>query len=132
MFSTLSKAFAGRRLLVAALASTAVASAGLGASAGSGASAATPSESNLTVNGSGAAFVVPDVANLSIRVSNNASTPTAARSQANRRTYAVLAAIRRAGLIARDIQTAGISLDHFQAGPPVIATASTRHLPRSA
>jgi uncharacterized protein len=68
----------------------------------------------LSITGNGAVEIAPDVATLSIEVRSTAATATGARSKANARTNAVLAAITRLGVDRGSIQTSGISLSRSQ------------------
>jgi uncharacterized protein YggE len=76
----------------------------------------------LSITGDGSVEIAPDVATLSIEVRSTALTATGARSKANTRTNAVLAAITKLGIDRGSIQTSGISLARSQ-------VAATRHHP---
>lgn len=64
----------------------------------------------LTVSAEGRSFRSPDVADLSGGVVTTAATAAAAMAENATRMTAVVAAVRRAGLADRDIQTTGLSL----------------------
>jgi uncharacterized protein YggE len=78
------------------------------------------SQSTLSITGSGSVEIPPDEATISIEVRSTAATATGARSKANARTDAVLAAITRVGVDRGSIQTSGISLSRGE-------VAATRH-----
>jgi uncharacterized protein len=78
--------------------------------------------STLSITGEGAVEIAPDVATVSIEVRSSAATAAGARSKANARTNAVLAAITKLGIDRGSIQTSGISLTRSQ-------VAATRHHP---
>jgi uncharacterized protein YggE len=81
-----------------------------------------PGPATLSITGDGSVEIAPDVATLSIEVRSTALTATGARSKANTRTNAVLAAITKLGVDRGSIQTSGISLSRSQ-------VAATRHHP---
>jgi uncharacterized protein len=72
------------------------------------ADATTPS--TLSVEGSGSVMVVPDVASLSVSVARSAASSRAALSAANRRTDAIVGAVRAAGVPASGIQTNSVNV----------------------
>jgi uncharacterized protein YggE len=78
--------------------------------------------STLSITGNGSVEIAPDVATLSIEVRSTSATATGARSKANARTNAVLAAITKLGIDRGAVQTSGISLSRSQ-------VAATRHHP---
>lgn len=65
----------------------------------------------LTVSAEGKVSRAPDVADLSAGVVTQAATATAAMSDNAQRMSAVVAALRKAGVADRDIQTAGLNLN---------------------
>ena len=72
--------------------------------------AAEPVPSTLTVSAEGKSLRAPDVAEMSGGVVTSAATASAAMAENATRMSAVVAAIRKAGIAERDIQTAGLSL----------------------
>lgn len=72
---------------------------------------ATPLPTTLTVTAEGKVARAPDLAALSAGVVTQAATATAAMSENAQRMTAVVAALRRAGVADRDIQTAGLNLN---------------------
>ena len=83
-----------------------------------------PPVPTLTLSAEGRSLRVPDVAEISGGVVTAAPTAAAAMTENATRMSAVVAAIRRAGVAERDIQTAGISLQpqyrYDQNQPPVL------------
>lgn len=73
--------------------------------------AAPPAATTLTVTAEGKVARAPDVADLSAGVVTQAATATAAMSDNAQRMTAVVAALRKAGVADRDIQTAGLNLN---------------------
>ncbi len=71
---------------------------------------AIPTPSTLTVTAEGRVTQMPDLAEVSGGVVTQAPTATAAMADNATRMNAVVAAVKRAGLAARDIQTSGLSL----------------------
>lgn len=69
-----------------------------------------PVPSTLTLNVEGRATRAPDVAEVSGGVVTTAATASAAMAENATRMTAVVAAVRKAGIAERDIQTAGLSL----------------------
>jgi uncharacterized protein YggE len=77
----------------------------------SGAAAAqTPAPTTLTVNAEGRVERVPDIAEVSGGVVTSAPTAAAAMRENAERMTAVVAAVRKAGIAERDIETSGLSL----------------------
>ena len=80
--------------------------------------------STLTVSAEGKSLRAPDVADLSGGVVTTAPTAAQAMSENAVRMSAVVAAVRKAGVAERDIQTAGLSLQpqyrYDQNQPPVL------------
>ena len=101
-------------LAVLALATVAAAPAALAApgALGTAAPAATraAAEPTLTVRGEGRARATPDSATIFVSVRRRAHTAAAARTQANDRTRAVIAALFGAGLDRAELQTSTIGL----------------------
>ena len=112
----------------AALAAAVLVLAGLGgAEWASGSSTATPSVRSITVTGSGAAQAVPNRVSFSFGVTSQAKTASAAMSANNAEMARVIAAVKKAGVAAKDIQTAAISLSprYSQSGEDIVGyTAS--------
>lgn len=85
---------------------------------------ATIAGTRLDVVASGEVDAVPDIATIGAGVVSQAATAAAAMSDNARRTAATVAAIRRAGVADRDIQTTAISLSpqyrYAENQPPVI------------
>ncbi len=69
-----------------------------------------PPPATLTVSAEGKSLRAPDVADLSGGVVTTAPTAAGALAENAQRMSAVVAAVRKAGIAERDIQTAGISL----------------------
>lgn len=88
------------------------AAAAIGMAAGNAAAqtAATPSPTILTVVAEGRATRAPDVAEVSGGVVTTAPTAAAAMAENAERMTAVVAAVRKAGIAERDIQTTGLNL----------------------
>ena len=78
----------------------------------------------LSVSAEGRSLRAPDVADMSGGVVTTAATASVAMAENATRMTAVVAAVRRAGIAERDIQTAGISLEpqykYEQNRPPVL------------
>jgi uncharacterized protein YggE len=99
---------------------TAAAFAALLAAGGAGAAAAQPAgaaaadtpfrATTLDVSGSGEVEARPDMAVINLGVATEAATADAALADNNRRMAAAMAALKAAGIPARDIQTAGLNL----------------------
>jgi uncharacterized protein YggE len=70
-----------------------------------------PAGRSITVNGTGGVTTVPDRATFSFDADARAATAKAAISQANDAADAVVAALKKAGVAAADLQTSQISLD---------------------
>jgi uncharacterized protein len=70
----------------------------------------------MTVVGEGEATARPDIARMNLGVEATAPTVSAALSEANRRMSAVIAAVKRAGVPDKDIQTSNFSI-HFERPP---------------
>jgi uncharacterized protein YggE len=70
-----------------------------------------PAGRSITVNGTGSVTTVPDRATFSFGADARAATAKAAISQANDAADAVVAALKKAGVAAADLQTSQISLD---------------------
>lgn len=85
---------------------------------------AIPTPSTLTVTAEGRVTQAPDLAEVSGGVVTQAPTATAAMTENAARMNAVVAAIRKAGLADRDIQTSGLNLQpQYKYGdnqPPVL------------
>ena len=64
----------------------------------------------ITVTGNGYAYASPDIATITIGVTTNAATSTSALSQNSNQMNAVVAAIKAAGIPAKDIQTSWVSV----------------------
>ena len=83
-----------------------------------------PAVPTLTLSAEGRSLRAPDVAEMSGGVITSAPTAAAAMAENATRMSAVVAAVRRAGIAERDIQTAGISLEpqykYEQNRPPVL------------
>ena len=83
-----------------------------------------PQVPTLTLSAEGRSLRAPDLAELSGGVVTSAPTAAAAMAENATRMTAVVAAVRRAGVAERDIQTAGISLQpqyrYDQNQPPVL------------
>src|SRR5258708_676170 len=74
------------------------------------AAAAADDPPTLAISGAGVAFVMPDTATLSINARSAARQRTTARSRANKRTQAIIAALTAHGVPRASITTSGISL----------------------
>jgi uncharacterized protein YggE len=72
---------------------------------------ATSPEHTLSVSGTGLIKIAPDVADLSVGVSITRATVRQARADAATQMAAVIAALKKAGVAERDIQTSGLSLN---------------------
>jgi len=70
-----------------------------------------PAERSITVNGTGSVTTVPDRATFTFGTDARAATAKAAISAANDAADAVVAALKKAGVAAADLQTSQISLD---------------------
>ncbi len=88
----------------------AVAIAAIAAASAANAQLAPPPPATLTVTAEGRSLRAPDVADLSGGVVTSAPTASGALADNARAMSAVVAAVRKAGIAERDIQTAGISL----------------------
>lgn len=80
----------------------------------------TTPEHVIAVNGAGVVSISPDVADVSIGVSATESTAKAARDQAAKAMSAVIAAIKKNGVDAKDISTTNVSLE------PVYESSSSK------
>jgi uncharacterized protein YggE len=102
-----------RLLCVAALAAgAALPAAGLAQTAAAPAPAASVFQATtLNLAASGETRLAPDMATLNLGVTSEAATAQAAMQANARRMTEVLAALKRGGIAARDIQTSGLNLD---------------------
>jgi uncharacterized protein YggE len=66
--------------------------------------------STLTIQGAGVAFVVPDTATFEAEARSGAHSRTTARSRANKRTNAIIAALTKGGVARAEITTSRLSL----------------------
>jgi uncharacterized protein len=64
----------------------------------------------VTVNGSGTVSTIPDIASMSFGVTTQAATAAAALAQNSAETAKMIAALKDAGVAAKDIQTQSVSL----------------------
>jgi uncharacterized protein YggE len=71
---------------------------------------ATKPDHTISVTGTGRVILAPDVADLRIGVSDQRATVRAARADAAKVMTAVIAALKKVGLVDADIQTSGITL----------------------
>ena len=81
--------------------------------------------STLALEGAGSVFMTPDVADLSVSVTRSGVSSRAALSAANRRTGAVVRAIRAVGVPASEIQT-----DNVSVSSRTVRVGSDRHRER--
>jgi len=65
----------------------------------------------ISVTGQGEAALAPDMAWLSLSIRREAETARAAMDEANKAAADVIAALKEAGVAARDLQTAGLSIE---------------------
>ena len=72
---------------------------------------ATNPEHTISVSGTGVVKIAPDVADLSVGVGITRPTVRQARADAAAQMTAVIAALKKAGIADKDIQTSGLSLD---------------------
>jgi uncharacterized protein YggE len=79
-----------------------------------GSAAATPAAKTITVIGDGTVTAVPDRASFSFTVESRATTAKAALAQNADAAAGVIAALKRAGVAAADLQTGAVSLDPQQ------------------
>lgn len=110
-----------KRILMAA------AAAGLAVGAAATAQTVTPvaAPTTLTVNAEGRVARAPDIAEVSGGVVTSAPTAAAALRENAERMTAVVAAVRKAGIAERDIQTSGLSLQpqyRYQNNEPPVLT----------
>jgi uncharacterized protein YggE len=84
--------------------------------------AAEPKAGTVTVNGTGTVDTVPDTASMSFGVTTQAATAAAALAQNSSQMANVIAALKAAGIAAKDIQTQSVSLQP-QTGPDGNAVA---------
>ncbi len=107
-------------ILRSALAATALMSAG----AALAQPAAVPTPTTLTISAEGRVTRAPDIAEVSGGVVTSAPTATAAMAENASRMNAVVAAVKKAGIADRDIQTTGLNLQpQYRYGdnqPPVL------------
>ncbi len=99
--------------LAAATTAAAIAAMAIGAAGAAAAQPVVPAGSNstlLTVVAEGRAARAPDIAEVSGGVVTTAPTAAAAMAENSQRMTAVVAAVKRAGIADRDIQTQGLSL----------------------
>ena len=92
-----------RRILVASLAAALAAPMAV--------HAAEPIQPKIVVTGEGEASAKPDLAVLTLSVMREAKTAREAMTQNNEAMTAVIAAMKEAGIAARDLQTAGIQIN---------------------
>jgi len=114
--------------ILAVVIAAALALTGIGAAEwASGSSSAEASPRAITVTGSGAATAVPDRVSFSFGVTTQGKTASATLSANSAEMRAVIAAIKQAGVAAKDIQTSSVSLSprYSQSGEDIIGyTAS--------
>jgi hypothetical protein len=105
-------------MLRTAIAATALMTAGMAAAQPA------PAPTTLTVNAEGRVARAPDIAEVSGGVVTMAATATAAMTENANRMAAVVAAVRKAGIADRDIQTSGLNLQpqykYENNNPPVL------------
>jgi uncharacterized protein YggE len=106
-----------RIVSLAAVVSAALALTGLGGSVwASGSTSATSSTRAITVTGSGAATAVPNRVSFSFGVTTQGKTASDALSANSAEMTRVIAAIKRAGVAAKDVQTSAVSLSPRYSG----------------
>lgn len=92
------------------------------------ATADTTHPATLAIDGQGVAFVVPDVATLSVQIRSGSATSTVARSRANLKTKAVLAALAKLGITRAQLTTTGISLSRRQLSKKKVLYSATNEI----
>lgn len=88
--------------------------------------AVAPGHTVLVVNGEGKSFREPDMAVFSAGVTSQATTAAEALAQNSRAMEQVIAALRRAGIAERDIQTSNLSINPVYADPSRDAAMAAR------
>lgn len=96
--------------VLAALVAGALALTGGGAGLATGSTAAATTARSITVSGSGAALAVPNRVSFSFGVTTQGKTASATLSANNAEMSRVIAAIKKAGVAAKDVQTSSVSL----------------------
>ena len=78
---------------------------------------AAPQAGSVTVTGTGEAGAAPDMAMVTLGVQTEGADAASALGTNNEKQAAVIAALKEAGIEARDLQTSGLSLDQRMAFP---------------
>ena len=105
------------KLFVTALALATLAAAPAAAQVAQPAVAVAPGDTLLTVNAEGRAFHAPELAVFSAGVTTQGKTAAAALGENSRAMTEVIAALKRAGIAERDIQTSNLSINPLYSDP---------------
>ncbi len=68
-------------------------------------------DKTITVTGTGYVYADPDIAKITIGVTTDSDTSTSAMSQNAAQMSAVTSAVKSAGILAKDMQTSGVSIN---------------------
>jgi uncharacterized protein YggE len=87
----------------------------------------------ISVSGTGEVNARPDIGRMSLGVEARATTAEQAMNEASTKMAAVLAALKSAGIVEKDLRTNRVSVYHeFQPTPPAMASAAPMAAPASA